>query len=99
MKDGYKGFFMEESLRKAESSAVPTSHDATKLKKRAGEGVQGATAKPPAKQINFIRRGGEGSPRAESSTRNRKALGNKQEEPSSSEGNPKGFKGAMVKPP
>ncbi len=67
LEGGYKGFFMEESLRKAGSSNVPTSRNIDQLKKGA-EGVQRARGfapfKPPAKQNPFIRRGGEGSPRA-----------------------------------
>ena len=46
LEGGYKGFFMEESLRKAEETSS-SSRSIDQLKK-GGEGVQGATAKPPA---------------------------------------------------
>ena len=46
LEGGYKGFFMEESLRRAGSSNVPTSRNIDQLKKECPKGSKGRPESP-----------------------------------------------------
>jgi len=78
LEGGYKGFFMEESLRKAEETSS-SSRSIDQLKKGVRRGA-GGDRKAPCETAPLYPKGLRRFPKGD-----RKALGNKQKQPTSSE--------------